>query len=137
MKWGVRRFQNSNGSQVGVTKHTRSEKRKESVRNNVDKYEYNLKKYNESVSKFWDYVNSHGGYKGPHSRVARKASKNAGNKAMYKQTNKSRHRLEKSFKKLKVNDIDNDMIAIGEKYALNNASLVPTWQDGKRKLKPR
>lgn len=45
---------------------------------------------------------------------------------MYKQSNKSRRQLEKSFKKLKVEDIDNEMIAIGEKYALKNAALKTT-----------
>lgn len=130
MKWGVRRFQNPDGTRAGSAKQTRGEKRKETVRNNVNKWEESRKSYNESVGKYWDYVNSHGGYKGARSRVSRKASKIANNKAMYKQSNKSRRQLEKSFKKLKVEDIDNEMIAIGEKYALKNAALTTTRKDG-------
>ena len=111
MKWGVRKQKNR------IDKFYSSKKKYDSV----------LKKSNKGVSDYWSDPKIQNAWEGKNTRknrkIIEKGRKEYSLGKNYKDYKKARQELVKSFSKLKVKDLDSDIIAIGKEYGLSNRHI--------------
>ena len=121
MKWGVRHFQNYDGT------------RKDTVKNLAKREKDLLNKRNDAVTKYWDEVNKLGGYDGVDGPNSKKAYKIAKNKELHDEHEKAVKDFCKAFNTLQYKDIDQEILDLGSEYYNSLTVNEKTWY-GSNKL---